>query len=285
MRKLKIILTVLIIIMIITVVVVRIVKERIAAVQDVESVYTEELIETHIVKKGNVETSVRGIGKITSFSIETLSIGADERISEILVSEGQYVNKDQEIMKVTDGNTTRSIKSTMSGKFYAVETEQDIKYCIYNLDNVGVKLSLPERDIASIKVGQEAKISVTALNKEFDGKVEYIASLPQNERYIVRIKINYTEDIKFGYSAISTILTNKKENVISVPYDYIQMTEDGRYYVYKEDVKEELFNINYNGEGEEENIRTYVEVGTITSTDVEVLNGLKENDVIIMFNW
>lgn len=286
MKKIRKILTVIIVIAVVVLVIVNVVKSKFGALQNVDEAYVNDMFESYTVKRGTVESTVRGIGQITSFNIEMLSIESDEKISEIVVSEGQTVEKNQDVMKVTNGSTTRTIKAGISGKFFVVESEQDTKYCIYNLDDIGVKLSLPERDIASIQVGQEANIKVNALGKEFTGKVEYISSLPQNERYIVKIKIDYTDDIKFGYTGISSILTSKKENVISIPYDYLQMTESGKYYVYKENAKEELTNIFVYGEGNEnDSVRTFIEVGDITSSDVEVLSGLEENDTIIMLKW
>lgn len=237
-------------------------------------------LDTFNVKRDDVKSYVRGIGQITSFDIETLEINSGEKISEILVSEGTKVTKNQNIMKVTDGNKTRTIKSSIAGLFFCVEDEKGTKYCIYNTDNIGVKLLLPERDIANISIGQTATVDITALDKSFTGKVDYVSSLPQNDRYAVRIKLEYVDEIKFGYSSIASILTLDKENVISIPYDYLHMAEDGRYYVYKEDVKDEIVNLTYNG-GNDQAFRTYIEVGTITSNYVEVKSGLTEGEIIV----
>ena len=239
MKNLKRVVIVIAIIAIVVFILVNIVKSKIGAVQDAESSYASYMFDTYTVKRGDVSSYIKGVGQITSFNIETLEIGATDKISEILVSEGTRVEKNQDVMKVTDlNNKTRTIKAGISGNFYCIETEEATKYCIYNLDDIGVKLSLPEKDITHIAIGQTVTVKVNALDKEFSGTVSYIASLPQNDRYTVRIKIDYTDDIKFGYSSTASILIANMGDVISIPYDYLKMDEDDRYYVFKEEYKQ-----------------------------------------------
>ena len=285
MKNLKRVVIVIAIIAIVVFILVNIVKSKIGAVQDAESSYASYMFDTYTVKRGDVSSYIKGVGQITSFNIETLEIGATDKISEILVSEGTRVEKNQDVMKVTDlNNKTRTIKAGISGNFYCIETEEATKYCIYNLDDIGVKLSLPEKDITHIAIGQTVTVKVNALDKEFSGTVSYIASLPQNDRYTVRIKIDYTDDIKFGYSSTASILIANMGDVISIPYDYLKMDEDDRYYVFKEEYKQELYNAMFDGTPDEA-YRTYVEVGIITSNNVEIKSGLAEGDKILTQVW
>ncbi|MBR2289304.1 MAG: HlyD family efflux transporter periplasmic adaptor subunit [Clostridia bacterium] len=285
MKNLKRVVIVIAIIAIVVFILVNIVKSKIGAVQDAESGYASYMFDTYTVKRGDVSSYIKGVGQITSFNIETLEIGATDKISEILVSEGTRVEKNQDVMKVTDlNNKTRTIKAGISGNFYCIETEEATKYCIYNLDDIGVKLSLPEKDITHIAIGQTVTVKVNALDKEFSGTVSYIASLPQNDRYTVRIKIDYTDDIKFGYSSTASILIANMGDVISIPYDYLKMDEDDRYYVFKEEYKQELYNAMFDGTPDEA-YRTYVEVGIITSNNVEIKSGLAEGDKILTQVW
>ena len=285
MKKLKKIIIVIAIIAVIIFVLVNIVKSKIGAMQDVESGYTSYMFDTYTVKRGDVESYIKGVGQITSFNIETLEIAATDKISEILVSEGTKVEQNQEVMKVTDvNNKTKTIKAGISGMFFCVETNDSIKYCVYNLDDVGVKLSLPEKDIANVAIGQTAKVKVNALDKEFTGKVAYISSLPQNDRYTVRVKIDYTDDIKFGYSSTASILVANMGNVISIPYDYLNVDENDKYYVLKEEYSKELYDAVFDGTSDEP-YRTYVEPGIITSNNVEIKSGLEEGDKILTQIW
>ena len=290
-KVLKAILVLILIFLIIGFVLFKIVKSRIDAVGGVANAYAEFAFATYTVKRDNVSSYIRGAGTISSFNIETLNIDVGENVTDILVEEGDFVEAKQEILKVKDedGNT-KTLKSSISGLFFCVENQtagvtSGISYCIYNLDDIGVKIALSEKDITSVNVGQKAKVNITALNKEFDGEVSYVSSLPQNDKFMVRIKIDYTDEVKFGYSATTSILTMEKDNIIAIPYDYLNMTDDGRYYVYKDEVKAQLYDSLGWGEEAPEELRTYITIGTITSKNVEVLEGLEEGDKIAMLNW
>ena len=281
MKKLKKIIVIFLIISIIVFILINIVKSKIGAMNDAEYGYTSFMFDTHKKKKGNVESYIKGVGEITSFNIETLELATTDKISEILVSEGTLVDKNQEIMKVTDiNNKTRTIKSGISGIFYCIENEDTTKYCIYNLEDIGVKILLPEKDIVHIQIGQTVKVKVNALDKEFLGNISYIASLPQNDRYTVKVKIDYSDDIKFGYKSTASILVAEMGDVISIPYEYLNESEDGRYYVYDEKYKNELYDVMFDGSSDEQ-YRTYVDVGIITSNNVEIKSGLQEGDKIL----
>lgn len=285
MKKLKRILIIAIIIIAIVLIIKGFIGSKIEEFNNIDSMYMNEWFDTYTVSKDDVKSYVKGMGTITSFNIETINIEIDEKISEILVSEGQRVEKNQDIMKVTNGTTNRTIKSSISGMFFCVEEETGTKYCIYNLDDIGVKLSLPEKDIASVAIGQSVTVNVSAINKEFAGTVSYISSLPQNDRYIVRVKIDYNDEIKFGYSTISSILTHEIKDSIVVPYEYVNMTDDGKYYIYKIDQKDKLYNATFSDGKIDDAEKTYVEVGTITSNLIEIKSGLEVGEEIIALNW
>lgn len=287
MKKLKAILIVLIILGIIVFGIIKVVKSKVDAVSEIQEGNADNFFASYTVKKQDVSSYVRGSGTITSFNIETLEIEAGNRVSEILVSEGQKVNAKQEILKVVnDEGKTKTIKSSISGMFFCIEDQtMGTKYCIYNLDDIGIKMALAEKDITSVNVNQKVKIKITALDKEFEGNVSYVSSLPQNDKFLVRIKLNYNDDIKFGYSATASILTSEKTNAIVIPYDYVKMNDDGRYFVYKEDRKNDLYNTFWDNTEKPEEWKTYIEVGTITSNDVEVISGLEEGEKIISSVW
>ncbi len=285
-KHLKTIIVVLLIIGLIVFAIYHVIKGKIDEVGNLASSYADLSFASYTVKRDNVSSYLRSTGTINSFNIEKLEIGPSETITQILVSEGQKVEAKQDILKVkSDDGKIKTIKSSISGMFFCVESEAGgTSYCIYNLDDIGVKVALSEKDITSVSVGQKAKVNITALNKEFDGEVSYVSSLPQNDKFIVKIKINYTDEVKFGYTTTTSILTMEKLNTIVIPYDYVKMTDDGRYYVFKEDVKQSLYELAW-GEDAPEELRTYIDVGTVTSKNVEVVGGLEEGEKIITYNW
>jgi len=288
MKKVKSVLIVLVIIAIIVAIIVNIVRSRIKAYTDVENSYSENMISTYKVSKSDVTSYARSSGSITSFNIETLNLEPGDQIKELLVSDGQKVNSNQDIMKIVSDGKEKILKSSISGLFFLIEKNTgETQYCIYNIDDIGVKVTFSENDIANIIIGQKAIVNIPALNKEFEGEVSYISSLPQNDRYSVRIKLNYTDDIKFGYSCNANVITMEKKDVITVPYDYVSMADDGRYYVLTDNCKKDLYDawMNGNNTNVSEEKRTYIKTGMITSKTVEVTEGLEENQTIIKFAW
>lgn len=290
-KHLKTILVVILIFLAIGFIISRIIKSKIDEVGGVNNAYANFAFATYTVKREDVSTYIKGTGTISSFNIETLSVDIGDTVTDILVEEGQVVEPKQEILKVKDENgKEKTIKSSISGMFFCVENQTagvstGTSYCIYNLDDIGVKVALSEKDITAVTIGQKAKVNITALNKEFDGEVSYVSSLPQNDKFIVKIKIGYTDEVKFGYSTTTSILTMEKKDTMVIPYSYLNMTDDGRYYVYKDEVKADLYDTLAWGEEAPEECRTYITVGTITSKNVEVLEGLKEGDKIATLNW
>lgn len=286
-NKIKTVIVILVVIILIILGIVNLVKTKFADIENVNSGYADMFYTTYTVKREDVKSYIRGAGTITSFNIETLEIGVGDKVSEILVSEGQKVNAKQDILKVTDENgKSKTIKSSISGMFFCIEDQTvGTKYCIYNLDDIGVKIALSEKDITSVTVGQKATVNITALNKEFEGTVSYVSSLPQNDKFIVKVKLNYTDDIKFGYSTSTSILSSEKLNAIVIPYSFVNMTDDGRYYIFKEEYKMDLYDSLAFDEVDDEQWRTYIEVGTVTSKDVEVISGLNEGDRILGLSW
>ena len=286
MKKFFSVLKVILVIAIIVFIIVRIVKGKYAEFE--ETAMGDIGIQKYEVEKGDIANDVKGIGQISSFNIETLEIASTDKISEILVQEGAKVEKGQDIMKISDiNNKTKTIKAGISGMFFCIENESGTTYCIYNLDDVGVKLLLPEKDISSIKMGQTANVKINALDKEFTGTVSYISSLPQNDRYTVRVKIDYNDELKFGFKGNVKIFIDEAKDVIRIPYEYLKETEDGRFYVYEEkniDDEMEFSRMLMTGENDE-NYRTYIEIGLITNSYVEVKSGLEENSVIVMKDY
>lgn len=285
--KIKIILGIIIILAIVVLAIGNIVKTKVSDIQNVNDGYADMFYTTYTVKREDVKSYIRGAGTITSFNIETLELGMGDKVNEILVSEGQKVNAKQDILKVIDENgKSKTIKSSISGMFFCIENQTEgTKYCIYNLDDIGVKIALSEKDITSVMLGQKATVNITALNKEFEGTVSYVSSLPQNDKFIVKVKLDYTDDIKFGYSTSTSILSSEKLNSIVIPYSFVNMTDDGRYYVFKEEHKMDLYDSLAEDFVNDEAWRTYIEVGTVTANNVEVLSGLNEGDKILGLSW
>jgi len=135
-------------------------------------------------------------------------------------------------------------------------------------------LDIDEIDIAKILVGQEVTITLDPLpDRELQGEVEYIAPTATVVEgivtYRVKVKIDPADiPLKVGMTATATIVTERKEGVLLLPNQAIQIDrESGRTYVEK----------IVQGEP----VSVEIEVGLRDELMSEVVRGLEEGDNVV----
>ena len=239
----------------------------------------------YTVKEQNMTAYVKGTGEITSFNIQTLDVPPYSSVKETFVNDGDIVTAKQKLLRAVIDSYSQNINSPIDGMYFETEVNGAKTYQVYDLKNIGIEMLVSETDVASLRVGQKAFIRITALNKEIEGSISYISKLPTEGKFKVKVKIEYTDEIKFGYGASVRIVVSEKENVLVIPYNALQMDNDNKYYVIKSEFKSDFYkNYMYNIAIPEES-KTYVEVGTITNSQVEIISGLQTGDVIEEWNW
>lgn len=70
-----------------------------------------------------------------------------------------------------------------------------------------------------MKVGQRVKVSFTGNNEQYEGRVYYIQKIPSNEEINVKIKLDYSDKLKFGTNAKVEILTDEAIDESVKEYD------------------------------------------------------------------
>lgn len=279
---LGIILVIILVIIIVIKLLINNVTNKIGGIGDVEmSMFFEE----YTVKEEKMTAYVKGTGEITSFNIQTLDIPAFSSIKETYVNDGDRVTAKQKLLKVVTDGISQDINSPIDGMYFETESIGSKVYQVYDLNNIGVSMYVSENDVANLSVGQKAIVKITALKKEVEGEINYISKLPSDGKFKVKVKINYTDEIKFGYGTSVKIIIEEKENALVIPYNAIEMDDDDKYYVVKKEYENEYYNYKMNGASLSDSAKTYIEIGTITNNQVEVLSGLNSGDVIVEFNW
>ena len=268
-------------------------KSKIDTVSELENADRANSLNSYVVKKDTATTFIRGIGDIQSFNVQSLDIENYEKIKDQYIQDGEEVSANEKLMKVSGGGRTRYITSPIDGLFFEVEnsnqsygnvsTSSSKSYQVYDLQDIGVSVNVSESDVVNIEEGQKAIVKITALNKEIEGTVTYVSKLPSNGRFNVKVSIDYQEDIRFGYGTTVKIITKEVNDMIVIPYDALEIASDGRYFVVTDEYQEQFLNSYWEELPEE--CRTYVEVGTINSTQVEIISGLTEGQKIIYRKW
>ncbi len=115
---------------------------------------------------------------------------------------------------------------------------------IQNCDVLYIRTEIDEYDIPDIKEGQKVIFKTDATrDEELEGIIDTIsptatavssasgsaASTGNNATYAVKVRILTKEDrLKLGMSAKLSIITEEKNDVLTVPYDAIKENEDGK---------------------------------------------------------
>jgi len=136
-----------------------------------------------------------------------------------------------------------------------------------------MEVDIDELDIAQVKVGQVAEVKFEALAGEtYEGEITKINALGQSvngvTNYQVTVIINEPGDILIGMSGNANILTDKKENVLTIPVEAVQLIDDDYYVIM----------------GADANIITVadhmIETGLNDGAYIEVIEGLTDGDIV-----
>ncbi len=173
----------------------------------------------------------------------TLKAPMDSVVTEIAIEEHEYASAGQDAI-------------TVSG-----------------LDPLKVEIDVDETDIASLHIGQEATSTLDALSDvTLAGKVTRISPTADATSGVVLYPVTLQLDeipeslaVRAGMTAEVEIVIASQENALIVPLRAIQ-SEDGKSYVSR-----------LVGDHVEQ---VEVELGLMTDTEVEILSGLEEGDIV-----
>ncbi len=142
-------------------------------------------------------------------------------------------------------------------------------------NSIELEVEVDEIDIARVKPGQEVVIDVDALpDLELEGEVVEIHPLPFPQggvvfyKVTIRLKTFPMPGLRVGMSATADIIITKHEDVLIIPERAVQKDEEGNPVV-KVMV------------GEEPEVRKVV-LGISDGFNVEVVDGLKEGDIVVV---
>ncbi len=166
---------------------------------------------------------------------------------------------------ISAGNSSTSTTASSSSQSTA-------QIQIIDPSSFAVSLQIPEADIAKIAVGQNAQLTFTALgDTSYVGTVASIAEQATTSSNVISYNVllslsKIDSALKLGMTANATIITQTKDNVITVPSTAVQ-SQNGQPTV----------QIMKNG------VPTTVVVttGLTNGTDTEITSGVNEGDTVI----
>ena len=145
---------------------------------------------------------------------------------------------------------------------------------ISGTDNVHIDIQISKSDLDKVREGQD--VDITIRGSQYTGKVSHIsgtATKNANGIPVVAAQIsvdNPDDSVILGIEASVKIHTDKAEDVLVLPYEYISTDADGDY-VYLVDENSML-------------VRRNITVGLSTNTDAQITEGLNIGDSIVTTN-
>lgn len=144
---------------------------------------------------------------------------------------------------------------------------------LINLDKVYVEADITESYLPVIKVGTDAIVSFSSINKEINSKIAQIGHYinPDNRSFKTRINItNNDQTIKPNLLADLKILDFEAKGII-IPSTLIQQDQNGNNYV---------FTINTQN-NENEVVKTLITVQNEYNHNAFISEGLNENNILV----
>ena len=148
---------------------------------------------------------------------------------------------------------------------------------LVNLDKIYAEASVSEKYISFIEEGTEAIVQVPLLGKEIKSPVIQTGNFinPSNRTFRVEVPVeNIDNRIKQNLDAKIKINIYSKKDAVVIPLRIVREDASGRNFVYvmNQDVKEGVYVTT----------KTFILLGNKNNTDVEVTEGLKIGDMLVL---
>jgi len=225
----------------------------------------------------NISNTLSSSGQISTALSESLSLHTGYYLEEILVEENQYVEKGTNLIKYTNGNYKTAPYSGVVTSWTLPKEEGKIinshSISMSTTETLQISLSVSEKDIDKIELGQKVTIVPTAYeNTTYEG---YITSISQIGNYsssgssfTVYATFENDGQLKIGMSATVTVILESAENAMVVPTEAIQKANGVSYVVVVKD------------DGTTENVT--VTTGVANDAYTQILSGLSGTETVQM---
>ena len=258
-------------------------KQELASKKRVESMYEQNLASDQELE------AVQASFEIANSQLEQAKANLDSRKDEL---------DKARIMSPQDGIVTRIYKEVgemaVGGMFQA-----DNLMIIADLSRMEVIIDVNENDVVSVSIGDTTEIEIDAFTDTlFYGVVSEIAhmsevagmgSQQQVTNFQVKVRmLNVPQGTRPGMSATADIITEKKENILSIPIQSLTARKDSDEMVFLVSDKmlakegdESKFSDKKVKKGMKFVHSTPVKVGISSETHYEIKSGISEGDRIV----
>lgn len=235
--------------------------------------------ESEIATSGDIITYYSFSGNVETKNRQTVISEKVMQISDILVSEGDYVVVGDVLFKTSTG---KKIEAEIDGEIADIYVEEDEQVIagasllqIVDYDNLEINVKVDEYDISALAIGKETTVTIWAIDKKITGVVSSMSKEGQVINgvtyFIATVDLTQDEAIKIGMSAEVQVISDFVKNAVTLPMTVIQFEDDNTPYVLIADE---------NGEP----VKTAIVTGINDGTTVEIITGVSVGDTILFTN-
>lgn len=223
-----------------------------------------------------IENTLESSGQISSGLDEKLKLHASYYFEELLIDENVYVKEGENIVEYTNGTYLTApydcviVGSNLPNEDEICTTSHYVE--VKSIETLCMNLSIGEADINKVEIGDSVEISITATGEKIEGYITSVSEVgtysSSGSYFALVVTFENNGNLKIGMSATCEIKFEKAENVVSVPIEAVQTSDEGKYVIV---VKEN---------GETENVM--VETGISNDAYIEIKSGITENTTVQM---
>lgn len=224
---------------------------------------------------GTISNSLSFNGSVSVKNSETITADAPATVRAIYVKEEQYVQKDDRLMRLSDGT---NVKASFDGQINIISPEvgDDVSMGetliqVVDFGNMTVSMRVDEYSISELSVGQACRVNVTALGATFESTISHINRIPtgggSTAYYTVTAELTVTEDVLPGMACTVTIPQDEAVDTIILNRDALSFASDNSAYVLMYDENQVMQQVP-------------VTIGVDNDNYVEITSGLQDGDTV-----
>ena len=229
-------------------------------------------------QQGDLTTYYNFDGTVRAKRSQTITAQAADTVKTVYVAQNAQVKKDDRLYKTESGLTVRAgIDGEVTGLYVH---EGDVIAAgektaeIMDLDDLEVRLSVDEYDVAAMIPGTPIDVTVLALDRSFSGTV---TSLDKNgtasgdlSYYTAYADLEDAQGVYPGMQVSAKVLRSQALGATILKTDAIQFDDYNRPYV-----------LMYSADGKD-TVRVSVGVGVSDGVYCEITEGLKPGDTVLV---
>lgn len=235
---------------------------------------TNTTIEEKEVSKRTINKTLTATGEIGTATTEKLTIDTTKYFEMMCVEDDDTVKEGENLLKYSNGTYLVAPYDLVVLSYSAPNTGTKATSSNYvevkGLKNLTTTLTINENEIANISLNQEVEVTLTSdTSKKYVGKITKIDGIgtysSSGTNFATIVSFENDGTAKLGMSVSCTINIKELRDVLTVPINSVQTTNNKRY-----------VRLIENGEIKETEIQT----GLSNDEYVQVTSGLEEGQIV-----